>query len=50
MDNDYYNDRILSKLEDKYLEPEVEKQDDDLDKKWSYEEDFYCDEIKGIDF
>ena len=50
MDNDYYNDRVLSKLEDEYLEPETEKQDDDdIDEKWSYEEDFYCDEIKGID-
>ena len=48
MNNDYYNDRMLSKLEDEYLEPEFENQED-LDEKWGYEEDFYCDEIKGID-
>lgn len=48
MGNDYYNDRMLSKWEDEYLEPE-EKEEDVIDQKMAYEEDFYCDEIKGID-
>ena len=49
MGNDYYNDRMLSKWEDEYLEPDEEQEDDDyIEKKWAYEEDFYCDEIKGI--
>ena len=30
MDNDYYNDRMLSKWEDEYLEPE-EKEEDFID-------------------
>lgn len=47
MGNDYYNDQILSKWEDEYLEPE-EKEEDVIDKKMAYEEEFYCDEIKGI--
>ena len=50
MDNDYYNDRMLSKWEDEYLEPDEEQEDDDyIEKKWAYEEDLYCDEIKGIE-
>ena len=48
MDNDYYNDRMLSKWEDEYLEPE-DKEEDFIDKKIAYEEEFFCDEIKGID-
>ena len=45
-----YNDRILRNLEDEYLEPDEEQEDDDyIEEKWAYEEDFYCDEIKGID-
>ena len=44
-----YNDIILRKLEDEYLEPEEEQEDDDIEKKWAYEEDLYCDEIKGIE-
>lgn len=48
MGNDYYNDQMLSKWEDEYLEPE-EKEEDFIDQKMAYEEDFYCDEIKGID-
>ena len=47
MDNDYYNDRMLSKWEEEYLEPEDEEEDF-IDQKRAYEEDFYCDEIKGI--
>ena len=50
MNNDYYNDRMLSKLEDEYLEPDEKQEDDDyIEKKWAYEEDLYSDEIKGID-
>lgn len=49
MGNDYYNDRMLSKWEDEYLEPDEEQKDDDIEKKWAYEEDLYSDEIKGID-
>jgi len=50
MGNDYYNDRMLSKWEDEYLEPDEEQEDDDyIEKKWAYEEDLYSDEIKGID-
>ena len=48
MGNDYYNDRMLSKWEDEYLEPE-EKEEDDINERLEYIEDFYCDEIKGID-
>ena len=44
-----YNDRILRNLEDEYLESDEEQEDDYIEKKWAYEEDFYCDEIKGID-
>ena len=47
MGNDYYNDRMLSKWEDEYLEPEDEEEDF-IDQKWAYEEDLYSDEIKGI--
>lgn len=44
-----YNDRILRNLEDEYLEPEEEQEDDNIEKKWAYEEDLFSDEIKGID-
>lgn len=47
MGNDYYNDRMLSKWEDEYLEPS-EKEEDDINERLEYIEDFYCDEIKGI--
>ena len=47
---DYYNDLMLRRWEDEYLEPNEKQKDEDyMEKKWAYEEDLYSDEIKGID-
>lgn len=50
MGNDYYNDRMLSKWEDENLEPKDEGDDyyKEINERLEYIEDFYCDEIKGI--
>ena len=51
MGNDYYNDRMLSKWEDEYLDPDYKETDlgqYNENERIEYEEGFYCDEIKGI--
>ena len=51
MGNDYYNDQMLSKWEDNYLDPDYKETDlgqYNENERIEYEEGFYCDEIKGI--